>query len=70
MAIPEGAKTVGSAKKARARSRRADRQNSGFVYYTTRILRNAAMPGPLTPRHKCTVYGDVCLSLCRRDKIT
>ena len=23
--------------------------------YTTRILRNAAMPGPLTPRHKCKV---------------
>ena len=24
-------------------------QNNCFVYYTTRILRNAAMPGPLTP---------------------
>ena len=35
-----------------------DRQNSGFTYYTTRMLRNAAMPGPLTPKHKCTVYGD------------
>ena len=22
------------------------------------MLRNAAMPGPLTPRHKCTVCGD------------
>ena len=37
---------------------------------------NAAMPGLLTPRHKCTVYGDddsVCLSVCLsvsiRDKI-
>jgi len=32
-----------------------DRQNNGFgfVYCTTHILRNAAMPGPLTPRHKC-----------------
>jgi hypothetical protein len=36
------------------------RQNNGFVYYTTRMLRNAAMRlGPsslLSPRHKCTVY--------------
>ena len=44
-----------------------DRQN-GFVYYTTRILlaitsQCRAMPGPLTTRHKCTVYGDDDLSL-------
>jgi hypothetical protein len=37
-----------------------DRQTEEWfcVYYTTRILRNAATPGPLTPRHKCTVCGD------------
>ena len=28
----------------------------GFTHYTTRMLRNSAMPGPLTPRHKGTVY--------------
>ena len=32
------------------------------------MLRNAAMPGPLTPKHKCTLCGDdaflsVCLSV-------
>jgi hypothetical protein len=33
------------------------RQNHGFVYYTTRTICNAAMPGPLTPL-------SVCLSVC------
>ena len=28
----------------------------GFTHYTTRMLRNSAMPGSLTPRHKGTVY--------------
>ena len=26
--------------------------------YTTHVLRNSVMPGPLTPRHKGTVCGD------------
>ena len=26
----------------------------GFTHYTTRMLRNSAMPGSLTPRHKGT----------------
>eukprot|EP00964_Phaeocystis_antarctica_P130233 scaffold94110_cov60-Phaeocystis_antarctica.AAC.3 len=25
---------------------------NGFTHYTTRMLRNSAMPGPLTPKHK------------------
>ena len=28
----------------------------GFTHYTTRVLRNSAMPGSLTPRDKGTVY--------------
>ena len=28
----------------------------GFTHYTTRMLRNSAMPGSLTPGHKGTVY--------------
>jgi hypothetical protein len=43
---PETAKRVRGQK---AQDRQTDRQNSGFVYYTARILRNTAMPGPLTP---------------------
>ena len=27
----------------------------GFTHYTTRMLRNSAMPGSLTPRHKGTL---------------
>jgi hypothetical protein len=49
--------------------RKTDRQNSEWFhirvqYYTTRtMLRNAAMPGPLTSSHKCAeVRG--CLSVC------
>ena len=30
----------------------------GFAHSMTRVLRNSAMPGPLTPRHKGTVCGD------------
>ena len=30
----------------------------GFTHYTTRVLHNPAMPGPLTPRHKGAVCGD------------
>ena len=54
---------------------RTDRQRivvSHKAYYTTRMLRNAAMPGPLTPRHKCTVYGDddtLCLSVKIDDRL-
>ena len=36
-----------------------NRQNNFRVLHDTyTVLRNAAMPGPLTPRHKCTVCGD------------
>ena len=58
----------------------SDRQNTVVVSYTllhdTYILRNAAMPGPLTPKHKCTrctamtilslCLSRVCLSLLSR----
>jgi hypothetical protein len=31
------------------RLKKKKKKNTVFTYYTTRMLRNAAMPGPLTP---------------------
>ena len=38
-------------------SRRLDEiRLPGFTHYTTRVLHNPAMPGPLTPRHRGAAY--------------